>query len=96
MTASLPAAPADAAGSSGGRPTIGAVTNHDPARLIGFANVRLWLGLFVISNVFEQVAGLAQNQHLSWPPSLYGPIIFATVWTGLGIAQKRYNAPRSR
>jgi hypothetical protein len=75
---------------------MGAVTNHGPARLNGFAHVRVWLALFVVSNVFELALGLVQNQHLSWPPSLLGPIIFATAWTGLGIAQKRYNAPRPR
>jgi hypothetical protein len=75
---------------------MGAVTDDEPSHPIGFVHVRLWLGLFVIGCVFEMVAGFAQNQRLGWPPPLIGPVIFATVWTGLGIAQKRYNAPRSR
>lgn len=59
-------------------------------------NLRLWLGLFVIACVFELVTGLAISQHVDWPPSLVGPAIFASVWTGLRIAQNRYNAPRPR
>ena len=75
---------------------MGAVTEDEPARPIGFFHVRLWLGLFVVACVFELVTGLAVNQHLSWPPSLLGPAIFASIWTALGIVQNRYNAPRKQ
>ena len=75
---------------------MGAVTDDEPTRPVGFVQVRLWLGLFVIGCVFELVTGFAQNQRLGWPPSLVGPAIFATIWTALSIAQRRYNAPRQR
>lgn len=72
------------------------MTDDEPSRPVGFVYVRLWLGLFVIASVFELVTGLAIQQRLHWPPSLLGPAIFASVWTGLRIAQSRYNAPRPR
>jgi hypothetical protein len=75
---------------------MGAVTDEEPAHSTGFVHVRLWLALLVLGCVFELVTGFAQNQRLGWPPSLVGPVIFATVWTGLSLAQRRYNAPRSR
>jgi hypothetical protein len=73
---------------------MGAVTDDQPTRPVGFLYLRLWLGLFVVASVFELVSGYAQNQRVTWPPSLIGPTIFATVWTGLRLAQSRYNAPR--
>jgi hypothetical protein len=73
---------------------MGAVTDNEPSRQVGFRYVRLWLGLFVVASVFEMVTGFAQNQRVTWPPSLLGPLLFASVWTGLRIAQSRYNAPR--
>ncbi len=73
---------------------MGPVTDDELPRPIGFFHVRLWLGLFVLGCVFELVTGLALHQRLDWPPSLLGPVIFASLWTGMSIAQNRYNAPR--
>ena len=75
---------------------MGVVTDREPARPIGFGHVRLWLALFVLGCVFELVTGLATYQRLAWPPSLLGPVVFASAWTALSIAQSRYNAPRSK
>lgn len=72
------------------------MTDGEPARPLGFAHVRMWLALFVVSCAFELVTGLVLHQRMGWPPSLLGPVIFATTWTGLGIAQSRYNAPRPK
>ena len=77
------------------RPTLGEVTDQ-PARPLGFVHVRIWLALFVVSCAFELVTGLVLNQWMGWPPSLLGPALFASTWTGLGIAQNRYNAPRPK
>lgn len=52
----------------------------------------MWLALFLLGCVGELVMGLALNQRLPWPPSLSGPVIFASVWTGLAIAQSRYTS----
>jgi len=54
----------------------------------------MWLALFVLGCVAELVTGYAVNGRLPWPPSWWGPAAFASVWTGLMIAQNRYNSPR--
>ena len=72
------------------------VSDDRPTRRVGWVHVRLWLALFVVGCGAELVTGLALHQHLPWPPSLPGPAVFASVWTGLAIAQNRYNSPRPR
>jgi cytochrome c oxidase subunit IV len=61
-----------------------------------YVYVRTWLALFVLGSVAEVITGYALNGRLPWPPSLPGPLIFASVWTGLAVVQNRYNSPRPR